>query len=71
VLESDGSGTLSDILKAFEFIVKDAAPRKAKTQCKKGLVANVSLGGSFSKAMNDAVSCAVDGGVWCELTDIE
>ena len=51
VLDSEGGGTTEGIIAGFDFLVNN------RTQdCPKGSVVNVSLGGSFSQALNDAVS---------------
>lgn len=54
VLDSDGSGTISGIVKGFEYAALDAKNRTS--ECPKGYVANVSLGGYARQAVNDAVS---------------
>ncbi|ANZ76559.1 BA75_04109T0 [Komagataella pastoris] len=60
VLRSDGSGTLSDVIKGIEFVVKDHNSSKGKS---KGSVANMSLGGGLSVALSYAVNAAVDNGI--------
>ncbi|KDQ56403.1 hypothetical protein JAAARDRAFT_179929 [Jaapia argillacea MUCL 33604] len=72
VLGSNGSGTMSDVVggvvwAAQEAAKKDAAARaefKATGKTKhKGSVANMSLGGGKSRALDDAVNKAVDLGM--------
>ncbi|KAJ8118783.1 hypothetical protein OPT61_g310 [Boeremia exigua] len=60
VLDSYGSGTTSGILAGVDFFTRDAATRN----CPKGAVANLSLGGSRNKALNQAVAAAVASGVF-------
>jgi len=62
VLDDDGGATTATVLKGIEYVVNDAKTRKVR--CKKGLVANISLGGTFNKAINDAVKAIVDAGVF-------
>jgi len=57
VLGDDGSGTNAGVISGIEW----AANQAKKT--KKPSVANLSLGGGFSKAMNDAVNAAVATGL--------
>jgi len=61
VLGDDGSGTNSGVIKGMEFVAEDAPKRKG---CEKGSVANMSLGGGFSQAVNDAAAAIVDAGVF-------
>lgn len=60
VLDAQGSGTTSGIVAGLEFVADDAASR----DCPKGSVANMSLGGSFSQALNDAAAALVDAGLF-------
>ncbi|KAI0464234.1 hypothetical protein LJB42_001839 [Komagataella kurtzmanii] len=60
VLNSDGTGTLSDVIKGIEFVVKDHKRSRGKS---KGSVANMSLGGGLSVALTYAVNAAVDNGI--------
>jgi cerevisin len=72
VLGTDGSGTMSDVVEGV-FWAADRAAEKAKqaeAELKatgrtnhKGSVANMSLGGGRSRALNDAVDGAVDSGL--------
>jgi cerevisin len=68
VLNSQGSGTMSDVVKGVEFAaeahikkVKDAKAGKAKGF--KGSTANMSLGGGKSPALDAAVNGAVSAGL--------
>jgi subtilisin family serine protease len=60
VLGSDGSGTNAGVIAGMEWVVKDAPSR----DCAKGSVVNMSLGGSFSQAVNDAAKAITDGGLF-------
>ncbi|KZT72431.1 serine-type endopeptidase [Daedalea quercina L-15889] len=72
VLGSNGSGTMSDVMAGVVWTVQQAVA-KAKAAAEefrrtgkashKGSVANMSLGGGKSKALDDAVNRAVDNGV--------
>ena len=55
VLNCGGSGYTSDVVNGINWAVDDAAGRPA--------VINMSLGGSYSQALNDAVANAVSSGV--------
>lgn len=55
VLDHRGSGTYSDVIDGIDYVAANAAP---------GDVANMSLGGSPSKAVDDAVRNAADQGVY-------
>ncbi|KAI5959914.1 uncharacterized protein KGF55_005146 [Candida pseudojiufengensis] len=64
VLRSNGSGTMSDVVKGVEFAAKshqDAA--KAGKKGFKGSTANMSLGGGKSPALDLAVNAAVKAGL--------
>ena len=72
VLGSNGSGSMSDVIEGVLFAAKSAAEkataaaaeRKATGTTKhKGSVANMSLGGGKSQALDDAVNGAVDSGL--------
>ena len=68
VLRSNGSGSMSDVIKGVEYAAKshmdkvDAA-KKGKAKKFKGSVANMSLGGGKSPALDRAVNAAVDLGI--------
>jgi cerevisin len=68
VLRSNGSGTMSDVVKGVEYAVqahvkavKDAKDGKKKGF--KGSAANMSLGGGKSQLLDMAVNAAVDAGI--------
>jgi cerevisin len=70
VLRSNGSGSMSDVVKGVEFAAishtkKLAAAKKDKKLAKKfkGSTANMSLGGGKSTALDLAVNAAVDAGI--------
>lgn len=72
VLGSNGSGTMSDVVAGVEWATSaaktkdDAAKAEFAATGKtshKGSVANMSLGGGKSRALDDAVNAAVDEGV--------
>ncbi|RMJ21422.1 hypothetical protein PHISP_07706 [Aspergillus sp. HF37] len=60
VLGSDGSGTNSQVISGMEWAVKDAESRGITGKS----VMNMSLGGSFSRVMNDAATSVVKAGVF-------
>lgn len=64
VLRSNGSGTMSDVVKGVEWAA-EAHIKKAKKGDKKfkGSVANMSLGGGSSRTLDLAVNAAVDAGL--------
>ncbi|KAF7935715.1 hypothetical protein BELL_0198g00090 [Botrytis elliptica] len=64
VLRSNGSGTMADVVKGVEWAA-NAHTEKAKKGKKgfKGSVANMSLGGGKSPALDRAVNGAVDAGI--------
>lgn len=64
VLRSNGSGSMSDVIKGVEFAVN--AHKKAVKEGKKGFkgsTANMSLGGGKSPALDMAVNAAVNAGI--------
>ena len=64
VLRSNGSGTMSDVVKGVEYVAE--AHKKAVEEQKKGFkgsTANMSLGGGKSPALDLAVNAAVKAGV--------
>lgn len=67
VLGSNGSGTMSDVVKGVEWAVENnlslAAAAKKNGKKHKGAVANMSLGGGRSRALESAVNGAVTAGV--------
>jgi cerevisin len=72
VLGSNGSGSMSDVVGGVIWAASEAAKMAAKARAEyaakgftvhKGSVANMSLGGGKSKALDDAVNKAVDSGM--------
>lgn len=68
VLRSNGSGSMSDVVKGVEWAATDhaesvAAAKKGKKKGYKGSVANMSLGGGKSPTLDLAVNAAVDAGI--------
>jgi len=68
VLRSNGSGTMSDVVKGVEWaaeahIKKAKDAKNGKVKGFKGSVANMSLGGGTSRTLDLAVNAAVDAGM--------
>ena len=72
VLGSNGSGSMSDVVGGVLWASSEASKAAAKARAEyaatgytahKGSVANMSLGGGKSKALDDAVNAAVDNGM--------
>lgn len=68
VLRSNGSGTMSDVVKGVEYAAeqhsaKMQAAKKDKHKGWKGSAANMSLGGGKSPTLDLAVNAAVDAGI--------
>lgn len=64
VLRSNGSGSMSDVIKGVEFAAKShQAAAKAAKKGFKGSTANMSLGGGKSPALDLAVNAAVKAGI--------
>lgn len=68
VLKSNGSGTMSDVVKGVEWAANAhtgavTAAKKGKKKGFKGSVANMSLGGGKSRVLDLAVNAAVDAGL--------
>jgi len=63
VLSSNGSGTMSDVIAGVEWAAKDHQA-KAKSNPKTRSVANMSLGGGRSRALDAAVNAATRRGVF-------
>ncbi|KAK9454448.1 peptidase S8/S53 domain-containing protein [Dipodascopsis uninucleata] len=64
VLKSNGSGTMADVIKGVEFAAESHVQEaKANKKGFKGSVANMSLGGGKSPALDMAVNAAVDMGM--------
>ncbi|KAK4121186.1 serine protease [Parathielavia appendiculata] len=60
VLGADGSGSTSGVVAGINFVADDAPKRN----CPNGTVANMSLGGGYSAAINNAAAALVDAGVF-------
>ncbi|KAK4104400.1 serine protease [Parathielavia hyrcaniae] len=60
VLSANGSGTTSGVVAGINFVADDA-PRRS---CPNGVVANMSLGGGYSAAINAAAAALVDDGIF-------
>ena len=72
VLGSNGSGSMSDVVRGVEWAAKQAAAKAAEAEAEyaatgktahKGSVANMSLGGGKSRALESVVNRAADGGL--------
>lgn len=68
VLKSNGSGTMSDVVKGVEWAATAhseavSAAKKGKKKGFKGSVANMSLGGGKSRVLDLAVNAAVEAGL--------
>lgn len=68
VLRSNGSGTMSDVVKGVEFAAEShieavKAAKAGKRKGFKGSAANMSLGGGKTKALDDVVNAAVAVGI--------
>jgi len=64
VLDANGSGTVSSVLAGIDFVASDSTNRTAAGECPNGSVANMSLGGGKSTAINSAAAAAVASGVF-------
>ncbi|KAI1770405.1 peptidase S8/S53 domain-containing protein [Hypoxylon cercidicola] len=60
VLDASGSGTNSGVIAGMDFVAQDASSQN----CPKGVVVNMSLGGSTSTAVNSAAASIVDAGLF-------
>lgn len=63
VLDDNGSGAISGVIAGMDYVVKDAPKRS----CPRGAMANLSLGGAFSAAVNKAAASMVSGGVFVSV----
>ncbi|PHH74065.1 hypothetical protein CDD80_3328 [Ophiocordyceps camponoti-rufipedis] len=63
VLSDTGSGSYSAIIAGMDFAVVDSRRRS----CPKGVVANLSLGGGFSAAINHAAAAMIRAGVFLSV----
>ncbi|KJZ76395.1 Cuticle-degrading protease [Hirsutella minnesotensis 3608] len=60
VLTDAGSGALSGVIAGMDYVAQDSKSRS----CPKGSVANMSLGGGYSAAINQAAAALVSSGVF-------
>ncbi|RYP64521.1 hypothetical protein DL770_009186 [Monosporascus sp. CRB-9-2] len=60
VLNASGSGTTSGVVSGMNFVASDSRTRS----CPNGAVANMSLGGGFSSAINSAATAITNAGVF-------
>ncbi|KAF4595781.1 subtilisin-like protease Pr1A [Ophiocordyceps camponoti-floridani] len=60
VLSDSGSGSNSAIISGMDYVARD----KNQRRCPKGVVANMSLGGQYSEAVNQAAAALVRSGVF-------
>ncbi|CAM1505947.1 Fc.00g115840.m01.CDS01 [Cosmosporella sp. VM-42] len=60
VFRDDGTADGSGIIAAMDFVAQDSATR----DCPNGHIANMSLGGGYSQASNDAADAMVNAGVF-------
>ncbi|KAJ6438959.1 Cuticle-degrading protease [Purpureocillium lavendulum] len=60
VLDGEGNGSNSNIIAGMNFVVEDAKKR----ECPKGVVVNMSLGGEYSQALNEAAAALVNAGLF-------
>lgn len=63
VLKSDGSGTMSDVIKGVEYAAQAHLKESKNNKKFKGSTANMSLGGGKSPALDMAVNAAVSAGI--------
>ncbi|RCI10899.1 putative subtilisin-like protease [Ophiocordyceps polyrhachis-furcata BCC 54312] len=63
VLDDSGSGATSNVIAGMDFAASDARQR----DCPKGVVANMSLGGGYSAAVNRAAAALVAAGVFLSV----
>ncbi|EPE06449.1 serine protease [Ophiostoma piceae UAMH 11346] len=62
VLDGNGQGTNSGVIAGINYVAGEAPKRTS--QCPKGSVANMSLGGGTSSAVNKAAAALIDAGVF-------
>jgi hypothetical protein len=58
VVGDNGSGAISNIIAGFNYVSQDSATRN----CPKGVIINISLGGGYSAALNNAAAASVRSG---------
>ena len=61
VLDDSGSGSFSGVIAGIDYVATDHTSR---SECEKGSVANLSLGGGLSDAVNEAAAALVESGVF-------
>ncbi|KAK8246166.1 peptidase S8/S53 domain-containing protein [Phyllosticta capitalensis] len=64
VLGASGTGAASDVVAGIAFAANDFAAFNRSSQCGKGGVANLSISGPLTPALNDAVRAAVEKGLF-------
>lgn len=67
VLDDNGSGTLAHVIGGMDFIAQDAKRRGSGGDCPRGAMANLSIGGAYSRAVNDAAAALVRAGVFVAM----
>ncbi|KJZ76659.1 hypothetical protein HIM_03995 [Hirsutella minnesotensis 3608] len=63
VLDNTGGGSSSGVIAGMDFVSRDAQRRR----CPKGSMANMSIGGSYSKSINAAAAALVRSGVFVSV----
>lgn len=63
-LDDNGSASIGTIIEAMNFVIEDSKGR----DCPKGVMMNLSIGGSFSQAMNDAAKAVVNAGIFVSVS---
>ena len=63
VLDDNGSGTLAHVIGGMDYIAQDAKRRG----CPRGAMANLSIGGAYSRAVNAAAAALVRAGVFVSV----
>ncbi|KAK8141349.1 subtilisin-like serine protease [Beauveria asiatica] len=61
VLEDSGSGSLSGVIAGMDYVAQD---RRTRSECTKGAIASMSLGGGYSAAVNKAAANLQASGVF-------
>ena len=61
VLDDSGSGSFSSVIAGIDYVAEDHTSR---SECEGGSVANLSLGGGLSSAVNEAADALVESGVF-------
>ncbi|VUC32936.1 unnamed protein product [Clonostachys rosea] len=63
VLDDTGSGTTSGVISGIDWIASDVSSRN----CPHGFAVNIAFGGSFSTALNTAVTALISGGTFVSV----